>query len=210
MEIPLLRDLVIIFSLSVVVIYGCRQVNLPILVGLLVTGMLVGPRSFGLIHEVHLVEVMAEIGVILLLFSIGIEFSLKKLWQIRTLVLVGGTLQVGLTMLGTFAVMHYLLGWAATQAWFLGMLLSLSSTAIALKLYQERGEMETMQGRLALGVLIFQDIAAVLMILVTPMLGGEILDTSSLDVFRLVLIGLGLPLFIWLGSQYVLPWILHP
>ena len=78
--------------------------------------MLVGPRSFGLIHEVHLVEVMAEIGVILLLFSIGIEFSLKKLWQIRTLVLVGGTLQVGLTMLGTFAVTHYLLGWAATQA----------------------------------------------------------------------------------------------
>ena len=70
MEIPLLRDLVIIFSLSVVVIYGCRQVKLPILVGLLVTGMLVGPRSFGLIHEVHLVEVMAEIGIILLLFSI--------------------------------------------------------------------------------------------------------------------------------------------
>ena len=209
MEIPLLRDLVIIFSLSVVVIYGCRQVNLPILVGLLVTGMLVGPRSFGLIHEVHLVEVMAEIGVILLLFSIGIEFSLKKLWQIRTLVLIGGTLQVGLTMLGTFAVTHYLLGWATTQAWFLGMLLSLSSTAIVLKLYQERGEMETMQGRLALGVLIFQDIAAVLMILVTPMLGGEVLDTSSLDVFRLVLIGLGLPLFIWLGSQYVLPWMLH-
>ena len=94
MEIPLLRDLVIIFRLSVVGIYGCQQVNLPILVGLLVTGMLGGPRSFGLIHEVHLVEVMAEIGVILLLFSIGIEFSLKKLWQIRTLVLVGGTLQV--------------------------------------------------------------------------------------------------------------------
>jgi CPA2 family monovalent cation:H+ antiporter-2 len=209
MHIPLLSDLVIIFGLSVVVIYICKQANLPVLVGLLLTGMLVGPQGLGLIHAIHEVEVMAEIGVILLLFSIGIEFSLKKLWQIRVLVLVGGLLQVGVTLATAAFVAHHVLGWSVSEAIFLGMLLSLSSTAIVLKLYQERGEMETMQGRLALGILIFQDMVAVLMILFVPVLGGAELEADAASIGLLLLIGLGIPAGVWIMSQYVLPQVLH-
>ncbi|MCF8307626.1 MAG: cation:proton antiporter, partial [Bacteroidales bacterium] len=96
MEIPFLRDVIIIFSLSVIVIYLFHKIKVPSIVGFLLTGVLAGPHALKLIKNTHEIEMIAEVGVILLLFTIGIEFSFKKLQKIRRTVLLGGALQVGL------------------------------------------------------------------------------------------------------------------
>jgi len=101
MEIPLLTDIVIILGAAVLVIYLFQRLKLPTILGYLMTGVIVGPYALGLISASHEVEVMAEIGVILLLFIIGMEFSLKSLAAIKNSVLIGGAFQVGLTILVT-------------------------------------------------------------------------------------------------------------
>ena len=94
MDIPLLNDTVIIFGLAIVVLLICHKLRIPEVVGFLLTGIFVGPYGFGLVKAIHEVELLAEIGIVLLLFTIGIEFSLKRLMQIKKAVLMGGSLQV--------------------------------------------------------------------------------------------------------------------
>ena len=107
MEIPLLKDVVIIFVLAMGVVYLSHRLNLPVIVGLLVTGVLAGPHALGLIEALDEVEQLAKVGVILLLFTIGIEFSLRKLLKIKRIVLIGGALQVGTTVFATYAITRY-------------------------------------------------------------------------------------------------------
>ena len=149
MEIILLTDIVIIFGLAVAVLLVFHFLRLPAVVGLLLTGILAGPHGFGLIGAVHEVEVLAEVGVILLLFTIGIEFSFKKLIEIKKQALVGGSLQVGLTILAVFLIAGRI-GLSTPEAVFYGFLISLSSTAIVLRLIQERAEVDTPHGRTGL------------------------------------------------------------
>ena len=99
MEIPLLNDILIVFGLSIVVIFLCHRLRIPAILGFLLTGVLVGPHGLYLIKAIHEVEILAEIGVILLLFTIGIEFSLKQFFQIKKTLLMGGSTQVVLTLL---------------------------------------------------------------------------------------------------------------
>ncbi|NIR52926.1 potassium transporter KefB [candidate division KSB1 bacterium] len=185
MEIPLLKDIVIIFGLSIVVLYVCHQIRLPTIVGFLVTGLLVGPHGLGLIKAVHEVEILAEIGVVLLLFTIGIEFSLKNLLKMKKVILVGGSLQVVLSLLVT-ATMSKLLGYSYGEAIFLGFLVATSSTAIVLKVLQERGELDGPHGRTSLAILIFQDIIVVPMMLLTPLLSGT---SANIAVDLAILLG---------------------
>ena len=203
MEIPLVSEIVIIFGLSIVVIFICHQFKLPAIIGLLLTGVLAGPGAFGLISAVHEVEILAEIGVILLLFAIGIEFSLKDLIKIRRAVLVGGALQVGLTILVAFVIARQL-GLIVGEAVFLGFLVALSSTAIVLKLLQERGEIDSPHGSTALAILIFQDIIVVPMMLFTPLLAG-----AEGNVVRELLIllakGVGVILFVLVSAEWIVP-----
>jgi CPA2 family monovalent cation:H+ antiporter-2 len=102
MGLPLLSDIVIIFGLTIMVLFVFNRLRIPAIVGFLLTGVLAGPYGLGLIKAVHEVEVLAEIGVVLLLFTIGMEFSLKALLRIKKSVLLGGSLQVLLTILVTF------------------------------------------------------------------------------------------------------------
>jgi CPA2 family monovalent cation:H+ antiporter-2 len=208
MDIPLLKDVVIIFVLAMVVVYISHRLKMPAIVGLLVTGVLAGPHALGLIEAEKEVEQLAKIGVILLLFTIGIEFSLRKLMKIKTLVLVGGSLQVGATVFAVFAGAYYLLDWSFGAAMFMGFLISLSSTAIVLKMLQDRAEIESAQGRIALGILIYQDIIVVLFIILTPFLAGES-GGDGPSVFRLAATGVALVLFVIFGSRYLIPAILH-
>lgn len=171
MHIPLLSEIVIIFGLAIGVLYLCHQLRIPAIVGFLLTGVLAGPHGFGLIGAVHEVESLAEIGVVLLLFTIGLEFSMKNLWQIKKSVLVGGSFQVFGTLLATF-LFAWMLGEDVGRAIFLGFLVSLSSTAIVLKLLQERAEVASPQGQINLAILIFQDVIAVPMMLLVPLMKG--------------------------------------
>ncbi len=149
---------------------GSRLRLLPI-VGFLMAGVVIGPNALGLVKNRELVDAAAEVGVVLLLFTIGIEFSFEKLNRIRRLIFGAGGLQVilatGVTagLLSLFGV-----GWRAGV--FTGFLVALSSTAIVLKLLGERGETSSEHGQVALGLLIFQDLAIIPMVLLVPMLGG--------------------------------------
>jgi len=207
MEIPLLYDIVVIFGLAIAVLFICHRFRVPAVVGYLLTGILVGPYGFGLVKAVHEVEILAEIGIVLLLFTIGIEFSLEKLLQIRKSVLMGGSLQVLLTFLAAFFITRWF-GQAFAEAVFIGFLVALSSTAIVLKLIQERAEVDSPHGRTTLGILIFQDIIIVPMILVTPLLAGA---TGNLGESVLVLLakGIGIILLVMVSTKWIVPQVLY-
>jgi len=207
MEIPLLNDIVVIFGLAIAVLFICHRLRVPTVVGFLLTGILVGPYGFGLVKAVHEVEIFAEIGIVLLLFTIGIEFSLERLLQIRKSVLMGGSLQVLLTFLATLFIARQF-GQVFGEAIFIGFLVALSSTAIVLKLLQERAEVDSPHGRITLGILIFQDIIIVPMILVTPILAGA---TGNLGEAVLILLakGIGIILLVFVSAKWVVPRILY-
>ncbi len=190
----LFADLLIIFLVSVPVAFLCLRLKLSLLVGFMLTGILIGPFGLGVIKELAAIEILAEIGVILLLFTIGIEFSIRRLREIKNLVLIGGGLQVVITIAAT-ALIAVLLGRTFNQAIFFGFLVALSSTAIVLKSYAERNEIDAPHGRAGVGILLFQDISIVLMMLFIPILGGreaasvgEIAKTLGFSLGALVVI----------------------
>jgi CPA2 family monovalent cation:H+ antiporter-2 len=203
MEIPLLGDIAVIFVLSVLVLFIFHKIKAPAIVGFLVTGILAGPQGLGLVHAVDQVSVLAEIGVILLLFTIGLEVSLKDLLKIKKYVLIGGSLQVALTILLVFAILRFM-GWPVGASILLGFLVSLSSTAIVLRIIQSKAEFYTPQGRAILGILIFQDIAIVPMMLITPLLPGV---TGGVTDSPLVILakGLGLIVLVILSAKWIVP-----
>ncbi len=178
MDIPLLPDITIVFGLAVLVILVCHRLKIPALVGLLLTGVLCGPHGLGLVRSAHDVEILSEIGVILLLFTIGLELSLEDLSRLRRPVFLGGAAQMLLTWLA-FDGLAGLAGFEAGQAVLMGMLAALSSTAIVLKTLQERAEMEAPHGRVSLAILIFQDLLAVPMMLFVPLLSGKSFGFSA-------------------------------
>jgi len=203
-QIPFLRDIFVILALAVVVAIACHRLRIPTVVGLLITGVIAGPHGLGLVRDIHEIEVLAEIGVIFLLFTIGIEFSLASLRRIWKLFLFGGSMQVFLTAAGGYLLFRYL-GVATAQAVLAGCAVALSSTAIVLKLLQDRFEIAAPHGRLALGVLIFQDVIVVLMMLALPILAGDY--TGSLGV-QLGLLGakaVAIGVLTWVLAQFVVP-----
>jgi CPA2 family monovalent cation:H+ antiporter-2 len=151
--------------------YVCHRLRLLPIVGFLVTGVAIGPDALGLVRDRELVDAVAELGVVLLLFTIGIEFSLERLARIQRLILGGGGLQVGLTVLAVAALLA-VFGVDARTGIFSGFLVALSSTAIVLKVLGDRGRIQEPAGRFSVGVLILQDLAIIPMVLVVPMLGG--------------------------------------
>ncbi len=169
---PVLYDLGVIFVLAIMVLLICNSFKIPTVLGFLITGILAGPDLLNLVSAESNIDVFAEIGIVLLLFSIGIEFSLKDLMRIRRQVFLGGSLQLfGTTII--VAVCGYLFDLKIKEALFIGLLFSLSSTAIVLKILQERGRLQSPQGRSTMAILIFQDIAVVPIMLLTPYLSAD-------------------------------------
>ena len=170
-EFEFLRDLLLLFGLGVVVVMLFHRINLPPIVGFLMTGVLCGPYGFGLIQNVHDVEALAEVGVILLLFTVGIEFSIEQLIRLRRFLFIGGSAQV-LGTIALVAVLARVFGLDWRVALFLGMVVSLSSTAIVLRTLADHGEMDAPHGGASVAILIFQDLCIVPMVLLTPFLAG--------------------------------------
>jgi CPA2 family monovalent cation:H+ antiporter-2 len=169
---PFLTEVVTILVAGATIAYVCNRFGLVPIVGFLLAGVIIGPNALGLVRDRELIDAAAEIGVILLLFTIGIEFSLGKLAKIKRLIFVGGGLQVGLATLLTMGVlMLFGVDWRAGL--FTGFLVALSSTAIVLKLLGDHGEANEEQGQVGLGLLIFQDLAIIVMVLLVPMLSGS-------------------------------------
>jgi CPA2 family monovalent cation:H+ antiporter-2 len=207
MELGVLKDIVIIFALSTFVNFIFTRIKIPAIIGYLITGVIAGPNLLGLISSPENVRVMAEIGVILLMFTIGLEFSLNHLLRIRRTVFLGGFLQLILTAGVTMLLARtYNMDWKA--ALFVGFLTALSSTAVVLKLLQERSELTSHYGRTIVGILIFQDIILVPLLLLTPMLGGNSSDIGH-DLLMLFLKTIGIIVFIYAGNRWLMPRLLH-
>lgn len=207
METELLRDVVIIFGLSSAVLFLFHRIRMPAILGYLITGVIAGPQCLGLIRSLDQVAVLAEIGVILLLFTVGIEISLKDMLQIKRFVLVGGFLQVLFTTLAVLFVLVNLdrpLG----EAVALGFIISLSSTAIVLRIIQQRGEFDALHGRTILGILIFQDIIVVPMMLLIPMLPGAAVSRAESPLLILLKAMLLIAVVI-VGAKWIVPEILY-
>jgi CPA2 family monovalent cation:H+ antiporter-2 len=171
-------------------------------VGFLIAGILVGPYGVELISTVEEVNEMAEIGILLLLFSIGIEFSLDKLIEAKKFVLVGGSLQVFLSII-LFGVIAYLVGLEINQAIFVGMLIAMSSTAIVLQLFQEKGWMNTLFGKNAVSILIFQDIIIIPMMLAVPYLANT--DGVKSGSINSILFGIGFVAVVVYAARKIVP-----
>jgi CPA2 family monovalent cation:H+ antiporter-2 len=201
-----LHDLLILFGLGVAVVLLFHRAKVPPIVGFLITGVLCGPYGFGLISDPHEVESIAEIGVVLLLFTVGIEFSLKQLARIRNFLLVGGGLQV-LVTIGTIYLVSRLAGQQTKVALFVGMLVALSSTAIVLRLLADRGELDGPSGQAVLGILIFQDLCVVPMVLFTPFLTGG--DADAGDAIGVVIKALLFIAGAVVAARWVVPRLLH-
>ncbi len=206
MDFSLLNDIVTIFALAVVVVYICHRIKLPSIVGFLLTGIIAGPHGIGVIDTIHQVELLAEIGIIFLLFSIGIEFSFKNLMSIKKSVVMGGSIQVGLSVLMAFLIARGL-GLPFNQALFLGFMVSLSSTAIVLKQLGERSELATPHGKMKVGILIYQDIIVVPMMLLAPILAASSVTPEPLG--GMFLKGIGVMLLLLFMGVYILPRVLY-
>jgi CPA2 family monovalent cation:H+ antiporter-2 len=172
-QLPFLRDLLILLAAAVGVLTVSHALRLPAVVGFLVTGLLIGPSGLGLIGDREMVGVFAEIGIVFLLFSIGLEFSIDRLRRVGRAFLLGGSLQTGITILAGMGA-AIALGSTPRAGVFFGGLLTLSSTAIVLKLYADRGLIDSVQGKLILGILLFQDFLLVPMIILLPVLAGTV------------------------------------
>ncbi|HQE97927.1 MAG TPA: cation:proton antiporter, partial [Methanothrix sp.] len=206
-ELELLNSIVIVISLSVVVLFIFHRLRAPTIVGFLLTGILAGPQGLGLISASEQVSLLADIGVVLLLFTVGIEVSLRDIIQLKKYVLVGGSLQVALTTLAVFLVMMSL-DLPVGTAVLLGLLVSLSSTAIVLRIIQKREEFDSLHGRTTLGILIFQDMAVVPMMLLIPLLPGSTLALGS-SPLAVALKGLSIVALIIISAKWLVPRILY-
>ena len=171
-ELPFLADLFFVLLVGAAVAFLFERLRLPTLVGYLLTGLLLGPRATGVVSDPHSIELLAEIGVIVLLFTIGMELSLGKVIQLWRTVLFGGGVQVSVTAL-LAAGIATLAGLGLGPAIFVGFVAAISSTAIGLRLLSERAETTAPHGNIALGILIFQDLSVVPMVLLVPILAGQ-------------------------------------
>lgn len=176
----ILKDVLIILSLNIVILWLFSLLKLPDILGLVMTGFLIGPHGLKIIKDPHNVEIISEIGIILLLFTIGLEFSLKELKEYKRDILILGTLQILLSfVISAFFLFFYPL----TTGIFLGMIIGLSSTAVVMKIYQDRNEVHSPYGRISIAILIFQDIVAILYLIALPFV-KEIQNAEKLPIYQ--------------------------
>lgn len=173
-----MKQLVALLAICLLLTYLCHRLKLLPIIGFLLAGILLGPGVFSLIEDEALINQLAEIGVILLLFTIGIEFSLEKLARIARFVFTGGGLQVVISILVVMGVLA-MFGVDWRDGLFTGFLFALSSTTIVLTILADRGTAGTPEGQQMLGILIFQDLAIIAMALLIPVLSGDGASTSD-------------------------------
>lgn len=206
-EFIIIQDIVVILLVSLPIIFLFKKINLPSIVGFLIAGMLIGPYGFKLIKSVDQIDVMAEIGVMLLMFTIGLEVSYTHLIKIKKFFLIAGSLQLILTIL--FSTIFFIfLGIELNQAIFFSMLVSLSSTAIVLRILSDLGELDSPHGKIVLSILIFQDLAIVPMFLLLPLLGAQVGLTSK-EIFTKLIIAFGTIGIILVIAKVLMPKIVY-
>jgi CPA2 family monovalent cation:H+ antiporter-2 len=198
-----LRDLAVVLAIAtgVAVLFG--KLRLSAVAAFLVAGAILGPTGAGLVSESRMVDALAEIGVVLLLFTVGLEISLSGFGKMRRQVLLAGGAQVSATVLLSLAIMT-LFGSPAPEAIFVGFVVSLSSTAIVLKVYADKMEGDSLHGRLSFGILLFQDLAVIPMMLLIPSLRQWEMARFPVVILTLAKAGAGVALLL-LMARFLIP-----
>src|SRR3972149_456971 len=184
-----------------------HRLKQPVILGYLIVGVAVGPHALGLVGDLVLIEAAATIGVALLMFTLGLEISVSQFRQVGRVGLWGGSAQILLTLRLGLAAGLTLFHWHLSQALLFGLIISLSSTAVCLKILMERGELDSVHGRIMLAILILQDISVVLMTVIVPLMNGTL---QALPV-ALGIAGGKAILFVGLAvisGLWVLPWLM--
>jgi CPA2 family monovalent cation:H+ antiporter-2 len=172
-EITFLRDLAVVMAVSAVTTVLFHLLRQPVVLGYLVAGIIIGPHTppFALIADLHSIHTLAELGILLLLFSIGLEFDLRKLRRVGTVAVLAAVLEV-LFMLWLGYSIGRLLGWRQMDSLFLGALLSISSTTIIVQILRETGRLRELFAQIILGILIVEDIAAIIILVILSSLAN--------------------------------------
>ncbi|MCB2199599.1 cation:proton antiporter [bacterium] len=201
----ILSELALLFMIALAAALIIRSLRLPTIVGYLLAGIIAGPFAFGLLHDTSQIRDLSELGVVLLLFSIGLEISPSRLWELRREALIGGTIQV----VGTAALAGGLavaFGLPLPVAAAIGFFISLSSTAVALRLLGDDGQLDSPHGRFALAVLLLQDLAVVPITLAIPLLAGQ--ESGAGAIGLLLLKTVGLIALVLILARRIVPWLL--
>ena len=198
MDIYLLQNMAAILITAVIVLLIFNKLKLPTMIGLFITGIVLGHA----INDTSMISTLSELGVVFLLFIIGLEFSIEKFSAIKRYALIGGILQVTLTT-ALVTLLGLALGLPLKSAIFLGFLVAFSSTAIVMKIMQQKHLNHSVQGRVTLGILIFQDIAVIVVILITPLLGGQSIELHTFP--ELIIKIIGVVILIIIGSKWFIP-----
>jgi CPA2 family monovalent cation:H+ antiporter-2 len=206
MEHEVLQSLVVVFGVSALTVFVLHRARIPSLVGFIVSGIVIGPNALGLISDMGVIETLAEIGVVLLLFTVGIEFSIERISRMKHAIVIGGGAQVAFAVLTTTIVAYPFLG-SIPHSVFIGFLIALSSTAIVLKMLLEHGTATTPAGRAMVGILIFQDLCVVPFMLLVPVLSGEIVHPSVI-VYTVLKTAIIIASVIF-AARWLVPRILH-
>lgn len=197
------RDIAIILAISIPIIYLFKKTKISIIVGFLVTGIVIGPSGFNFISKSASTDVMAELGVILLMFTIGLELSIDKLMKIKKYLLIFGSMQVLGTITITIALCS-LLNIPIKQSIFWGLLVSLSSTAIVLRIFREKDMMDSPHGKIGVSILIFQDLFVIPVILLLPLLSNDSSFNLTFFITKILTAAVILT-FVILFSRYIIP-----
>ncbi|MEN3026198.1 MAG: cation:proton antiporter [Chlorobiota bacterium] len=185
MEALFLRDFLLLLGLAFLLTAISERLGIPSVLGLLLCGLIVGPAGLGLITTPEAIQLVSDIGIVLLLFVLGLEFSFRRLWQLRRIALLGGILQMGLaTLLGTALWLLWIRG-SPVEAFGVGMIASMSSTAVGLWLLTKHDELSTPHGRLAFSILLAQDVAVAPLVLVLRLL--SLLTTQRVSTVGAIL-----------------------
>ena len=198
----LFTGIVVVFLIAVLLLIILYRVKIPSVVAFLIAGFLAGPSGLGLITNEESISFFAELGVIFLLFTIGLEFSVSRIFKSRRYVLIGGLVQVLSTIL-IFTALLQITGMDLAHAFFWGMLVSLSSTAIVMKVLADRMEVDSPHGRATLGILIFQDLIVIPMVMITPVLAGT--TDTDVSLARLLIGSFVIIAVVYVAAKYVVP-----
>jgi len=201
-EFSLILDMAVVLGAALAGGMAARFLKQSAIIGYLLAGVVIGPHALGLIQESDEIRVLATIGVVLLLFTLGVKLSLREMIRVRRVAIGGGIFQL-LATTGLGIGVAALLGWSLPEAVIFGFLIAISSTMVVIGMLTQRGELETVHGRVMIGILLVQDIAAAFMMFILPVLGGSAGNLASVLGLAVLKAGVFLALVLFLGAWVV-------
>jgi CPA2 family monovalent cation:H+ antiporter-2 len=202
LDIPFVKEFLLIFIIALFTVLIFNRLKIPSIVGLLTAGILMGPSALKVIEDPHVVETFTDLGLIPLLFVVGIEFSVTELKRLRQIALWGGGFQV-LTISATVAVIMLFTGFAIEGSLFLGFVVALSSTALLVKILTDKLEIDTPHGKILIGILLAQDLFVIILMFLLPIFGTKA-SLLSEGIIKFVT-AIAVIFLVYITSQKILP-----